>query len=91
MASTTRPRRSPKAKSTSLVCREATVLNGRHSAWLRRHAENGERRLAPGAPGDEPRWAASAKDGVGTALCPGVNSTNLVWFTLGRGALTEIY
>ena len=43
------------------------------------------------APGDEPRWAASAKDGVGTALCPGVNSTSLVWFTLGRGALTEIY
>ena len=45
----------------------------------------------PAAPGEEPRWATAAKDGVGTARCPAANSTSLVWFTLGRGILTEIF
>ena len=90
MASRTRPKRSPKETKTSKASGAEAVLHVWSPAWAGRHAENGERRLAP-APGDEPRWAASAKDGVGTALCPGVSSTSLVWFTLGRGALTEIY
>ena len=68
-----------------------TVLYSRPSAWTRRHAETHERRIAPGKPGDEPRWATAAKDGVGTALCPAANSTSLVWFTLGQGILTEIF
>ena len=40
-----------------------------------------------GAPGDEPRWTGAAKDGVGTAHSFG----GRVWFTIGRGILTEVY
>lgn len=42
---------------------------------------------APGAPGIEPRWTSSAKDGVGTALSP----RSAVWFTHSHGILNEIY
>jgi hypothetical protein len=62
---------------------------GRPAAWTRPHGHNGRPREAPGQPGAEPRWSLSEKDGVGTALCPAVNSTSPVWFTLGRGILTE--
>lgn len=42
---------------------------------------------APGAPGRDAHWASAAKDGVGTS-----NTTaSKVWFTLGSGALTEVY
>jgi hypothetical protein len=78
MASRTRPKRSPKEKKTSKASAAEAVLHAWSPAWARHHAENGERRLAPGVPGDEPQWATSAKDGVGTALCPGANSTSLV-------------
>ncbi|HWK43436.1 MAG TPA: glucan 1,4-alpha-glucosidase [Stellaceae bacterium] len=44
-------------------------------------------KLAPGAPGIEPRWTSSAKTGVGTA--PG--SLSRVWFTLSHGILNEVY
>src|SRR6185312_10571700 len=67
-----------------------TILYGRPSGWARR-PEDAEVRQAPGAPGDEPRWATAAKQGVGTALCPTANSTSLVWFTLAQGILTEIF
>jgi GH15 family glucan-1,4-alpha-glucosidase len=40
-----------------------------------------------GAPGDEPRWTGAAKDGVGTAHSFG----GRVWYTIGRGILTEVY
>ena len=40
-----------------------------------------------GAPGDEARWTGAAKDGVGTAHSFG----GRVWFTIGRGILTEVY
>src|SRR5579875_2834311 len=40
-----------------------------------------------GAPGDQPRWTYADKDGVGTACSSG----SRVWFTIWRGALTEIY
>ncbi len=43
--------------------------------------------LAPGAPGIEPRWTSSAKDGIGTAY----NSASCVWFTLSHGIINEIY
>src|SRR5271166_1693615 len=66
-------------------------LDSRFVAWARPSAENGKPRPATGKPGDEPRWASSAKDGVGTALCPTANSTSLVWFTIGHGILTEIF
>ncbi len=42
---------------------------------------------ASGAPGEEPRWISSAKNGVGTA----VERNSSVWFTLSSGILTEIY
>ncbi len=40
-----------------------------------------------GAPGDPPRWTRADKDGVGTAYSTG----GRVWFTIGRGILTEMY
>jgi glucoamylase len=40
-----------------------------------------------GAPGDQPRWTHADKDGIGTAYSTG----SRVWFTIWRGALTEIY
>ncbi|MEO7702234.1 MAG: glycoside hydrolase family 15 protein, partial [Opitutus sp.] len=44
-------------------------------------------RSAPGAPGIEPRWTSSAKDGVGTAYSTGAK----VWFTLSHGIVNELY
>ncbi|MFZ0430973.1 MAG: glucan 1,4-alpha-glucosidase [Acidobacteriota bacterium] len=44
-------------------------------------------KIAPGAPGFEPRWTSSAKSGVGTAL----SSNSRVWFTLSHGIFNEIY
>jgi glucoamylase len=42
--------------------------------------------VAPGGPGEPPRWTSAAKSGVGTAL-----GGSALWFTLSRGTLTEIY
>src|SRR3972149_11242343 len=43
--------------------------------------------IAFGAPGIEPRWTSSAKDGVGTAY----HSASCIWFTLSHGIINEIY
>ncbi len=47
--------------------------------------------LAPGeafgAPGVDPRWTSSAKDGIGTAY----SGDSRIWFTLGYGIINEIY
>ena len=43
--------------------------------------------IAFGAPGIEPRWTSSAKDGIGTAY----HSSSRVWFTLSHGIVNEIY
>jgi len=40
-----------------------------------------------GAPGIEPRWTSSAKDGIGTAYAASAN----VWFTLSHGIVNEVY
>lgn len=40
-----------------------------------------------GAPGIEPRWTSSAKEGVGTAY----HTSSRVWFTLSHGIVNEIY
>ena len=40
-----------------------------------------------GAPGIEPRWTSSAKEGLGTAFHLGCR----VWFTLSHGIVNEIY
>jgi len=45
------------------------------------------RRMAPGAPGIEPRWTSSAKSGVGSAP----TGSSHVWFTLSHGIFNEIY
>lgn len=44
-------------------------------------------RVAFGAPGIEPRWTHSNKDGVGTAY----SADSRLWFTLWRGTVTEVY
>ena len=43
--------------------------------------------LAFGAPGIEPRWTCSAKDGIGTAY----NGSSCVWFTLRDSIVNEMY
>ena len=40
-----------------------------------------------GAPGGEPRWTSSVKDGVGTAY----SASSRIWFTVSHGILNEIY
>ena len=42
---------------------------------------------APGKPGEKPRWSSGAKSGVGTS----VSKNSRVWFTVGSGAVNEIY
>jgi glucoamylase len=44
-------------------------------------------RVAFGAPGIEPRWSHSNKDGVGTAY----SGDSRLWYTLWRGTVTEVY
>jgi glucoamylase len=44
-------------------------------------------RVAFGAPGIEPRWSHSNKDGVGTAY----SADARLWYTLWRGGITEVY
>jgi glucoamylase len=41
----------------------------------------------PGAPGIDPRWTRSDKDGIGTAY----SSSSRLWFTLSHGIVNEIY
>src|SRR5690242_8498847 len=43
--------------------------------------------IAFGAPGIEPRWTSSAKNGLGTAY----HTSCQVWFTLSHGIVNEIY
>lgn len=43
--------------------------------------------VAFGAPGIQPRWTSSAKEGIGTAY----DSSSLLWFTLSHGIVNEIY
>ena len=43
--------------------------------------------MAFGAPGIEPRWTSSAKEGVGTAY----HTSCRVWFTLSHGIVNEVY
>jgi hypothetical protein len=40
-----------------------------------------------GAPGIEPRWTSSAKEGFGTAY----HTSCRLWFTLSHGIVNEIY
>src|SRR5437588_7592798 len=40
-----------------------------------------------GAPGNEPRWTRSAKEGIGTAY----HTSCRVWFTLSHGIVNELY
>lgn len=43
--------------------------------------------FAPGAPGIEPRWTRSTKEGLGTAY----HTACTLWFTLSHGIVDEIY
>jgi len=50
-------------------------------------SEMGDRKVAFGKPGLEPRWTHGNKDGVGTAYSGG----SRIWFTIFRGVVTETY
>jgi hypothetical protein len=43
--------------------------------------------VAFGAPGIEPRWTSSAKEGLGTAY----SASSRLWFTLSHGIINEVY
>ena len=47
----------------------------------------GTNNVAFGAPGIEPRWTSSAKEGLGTAY----STSSRLWFTLSHGIVNEIY
>jgi glucoamylase len=49
--------------------------------------KNGTIHEAPGAPGGPARWAHGMKTAAGTSC----SDTSLVWFTLGRGVLNEVF
>ena len=49
--------------------------------------KNGTIHEAPGAPGGAPRWAHGMKTAAGTSC----SDTSLVWFTIGRGVLNEVF
>jgi glucoamylase len=46
-----------------------------------------ENSVAFGAPGIEPRWTSSAKEGVGTAY----HTSCRLWFTVSHGIVNEVY
>ncbi len=46
-----------------------------------------DKAMAFGAPGIEPRWTSSAKEGVGTSY----HTSCRLWFTLSHGIVNEIY
>ena len=47
--------------------------------------------LAPGWPGPGPTGRRPTRPGVGTAIGPDSLSASLVWFTLGHGAINEVF
>ena len=49
--------------------------------------EGGGNPVAFGAPGSQPGWTSSAKEGIGTAY----HTSCRVWFTLSHGIINEIY
>ena len=51
------------------------------------NANPSENSVAFGAPGIEPRWTSSEKEGVGTAY----HTSCRLWFTLSHGIVNEIY
>lgn len=59
-------------------------------AWLARRALP-RLHFAPGWPGVKAHWSPAGKDGVGTAIGAGDSSSSLVWFTIGRGAVNEVF
>src|SRR5260221_13110552 len=54
---------------------------------LLRRMNSADNSVAFGAPGLEPRWTSSAKEGVGTAY----STSCRLWFTLSQGIINEIY
>lgn len=50
-------------------------------------AQSADKNLPPGAPGKDAHWESAGKDGVGTSN----TLESKIWFTLGGGALTEVY
>src|SRR5690349_3576497 len=79
----------PDLRTAALVGVGAMLVGGAVLWSLRRGRSH--RHDAPGRPGADPRWAPSDKAGIGTAIGPSASSTSLVWFTLGHGALTEVF
>ncbi len=76
-------------RDAALLGAGVAVIGG--MLWWGRNRSKAHRREAPGRPGDVPHWNFSSKEGVGTALGPGGRAESRVWFTLRRGAFTEVF
>jgi len=57
------------------------------AAWLALLPAQAPAQEAAGAPGAPAVWTTGAKEGIGTA----VSDASPLWFTLGQGALQEVY
>lgn len=77
--------RNPKQR-TALLATAGALATGAAGLWAWRKFSP-ELAVAPGWPGKTPYWSSSAKQAIGTAI--GCESP--VWFTVHRGALTEIF
>jgi len=82
-------RRRDEIRDAALLGAGVAVIGG--TLWWAWSRSGHHRREAPGRPGDVPHWNFASKDGVGTALGPQGRADSRVWFTLRRGAFTEIF
>src|SRR5882672_10786011 len=75
----------------SSACWEAdhNLHNGKPTLSFapQRIVNNPTNSVAFGAPGIEPRWTSSAKEGLGTSY----HTSCRLWFTLSHGIVNEIY
>src|SRR5438132_14311226 len=69
----------------TIHCSQTTAA--RLLSRMNRMGTPGGQTSAFGAPGIEPRWTRSTKEGIGTAY----HTSCRVWFTLSHGIINEIY
>jgi glucoamylase len=80
------PRRDERRRLRAALIGAGAVAGGVGLVWAARRLLP-RLEFAPGWPGVTPHWAPADKQGVGTAVGP----DSLVWFTLGHGAITEVF
>jgi len=77
-------------RARAAVIGAGVVAGGLGLTWLVRRALP-RLHIAPGWPGAKAHWSPAGKHGVGAAIGAGDASSSLVWFTIGRGAVNEVF